>query len=364
MCTTITFKTQDGSVIHGRTDEFGIYYHNDLVLFPRNFDFYNTLAGEGSKKIVSKYAMFATNIGKVLGEEMSKDEIVNDGLNEAGLSMSMQYYPGQAKYKVVKSIAEDEIDFGAICRIVLATCATVKEARDLIESYQGKIVVQVNAPGHIFFIDKSGDTIVVEPDEPGYVTVYDKTNGIMTNSPSYQFHLLNLQQYVNLQQIDGNFPSAIRGLDGEDLHAHGTSGAFGLPGDTSPASRFIKASYLRDTTTKKDLITAGDGILRMFRILNNFDVVPGMSLKKVGSGQGEGGVSPFANPVDFENVSAGHTDHSEVKDLANGRYYYNTHNNQSPRYVEFSDYDLDAKDVYRIPMCDDGIDLYQKVTLK
>ncbi len=364
MCTTVSFKTQDGSVIHGRTDEFGIYYKNDLILFPRNFDFYNTMKGIGSNKLTSKYAFFGTNIGKLFGEAMSSDEIVDDGLNEKGLSMSIHYYPGQAKYKKVSEVKENEIDFFAIARNVLATCQTVNEAREFISSYQSNIVAQAEVPGHVFFIDKSGDSIVIEPDEPGFVTVYDKTNGVMTNSPSYQYHLFNLQQYVNVQQIDGNVSSAIKGVDGEDLHAHGTSGAFGIPGDTSPASRFIKASYLKDTTTKKDLITADDGVLRMFRILNNFDIVPGMSLKRVGAGVGEGGVSPLANPVDFENVSSGHTDHSEVKDLENGRFYYNTYNNQTPRYVDFKDYDLDGQEVVKTQMCEDGVEKYKKVILK
>ncbi len=260
MCTTISLKTQDGSVIHGRTDEFGIYYKNDLILFPRNFVFYNTMKGEGSKTLTSKYAFFGTNIGSLFGEAMSNDEIVDDGLNEAGLSMSIQYYPGQAKYKIVPEIKENEIDFSGMARNILACCATVQEAREFIASYQGNIVVKAEVPMHTFFIDKSGDSLVIEPDKPGYVTVYDKTNGVMTNSPSYQYHLFNLQQYVNIQQIDGNVTSPLKGVDGQDLHAHGTSGAFGLPGDTSPASRFIKASYLKDVTTKKDLITADDGV--------------------------------------------------------------------------------------------------------
>lgn len=364
MCTTITFKTQDGSFIHGRTDEFGNYYQNDLLLFPRGYAFGNAAIGQSSKEITSKYAIFGTNLGTLFGDELSVPTLINDGMNEAGLSFGELFYPGCAKYKVVDQVAEDEIDFTILGRNALAQFTTVAEVIEYAESVQGKIVVSVEQPSHYFFADKTGNTVVLEPDEPGYVTIYRENNGILTNAPNYSFHLLNLHQYVNLPQVDGFCDSAIKGVDGQPIFAHGTAGAFGLPGDTSPASRFIRASYLRDTTTKKNLITADDGVLRMFRILNLFDVVPGMSLKRVDSGQGEGAVGANAVPVDLEGVAAGHTDHTDVKDLTNGRYFYKTQNNQAPRFVQFSDYDLDTDKILKISMEHDDTILYQKVTLK
>lgn len=364
MCTTITLKTKDNSVIHGRTDEFGNYYHNDLNLFPRNYTFGNSAFGKSVKTINSKYAILGTNLGTLFGEVLSSPELMNDAMNEAGLSYGELYYPGFSNYKVVDELTEDEIDFTILGRNILALFTTVDETIDYIESYQGKIVVTIEQPAHYFFADKTGKTLVVEPDVPGYATIYRDNNGILTNSPKYSFHLLNLNQYVNLQQIDGNCESAIKGVDEKPIFAHGTAGAFGLPGDTSPASRFIRASYLRDTTTKKDLITADDGVLRMFRILNLFDIVPGMSLKKLGNGEGEGAKGPNANPVDLDNVASGHTDHTDVKDLTNGRYFYKTHNNQSLRYVQFSDYDLNGDNILKISMEHDDALLYQKTTMK
>lgn len=364
MCTTITLKTKDGSMIHGRTDEFGMYYRNDLFMFPRNYEFGNNIQGKTSRIIKSKYAIIGTNIGILFGENLSMPELVDDGMNEAGLSMSELYYPAFATYKIVEEVAEDEQDFVIFGRNVLAECKDVEEAIEYIEKNQGKFVVQSDIPVHYLFADKSGNTVVIEPDQPGYVTIYRKNNGIMTNAPTYAYHLMNLNQYVNVQQIDGNNPSAIKGVDGKGIFAHGTAGGFGIPGDTSPASRFIKASYLRDTTTKKDLITADDGVLRMIRIMNNFDIIPGMSLKRVGAGQGEGGQGPNANPVDFDNVSSGHTDHTDIKDLTNGRYFYTTQDNQAPRYVEFNDYDLDNSSLVRLTMEHDDSIKFQKTKMK
>lgn len=365
MCTSITFKTNDGSIIHGRTDEFGIFYNNDISLFGRNYEIGNSVTGKKTVKEKGKYGFFATNVGTIFGDDVNYPDLINDGLNEAGLSMGALYYAEQAQYTFVDEVKDDEIEFGAIGLNAMALHASVSEVVDYINQYQGKIVVRNAAPmpGHYFFIDRSGKSVVIEPDEPGYVTIYDKTNGIMTNSPNYSYHLLNLQSYANIGQIDGYRRSALKDVDGNPIVAHGTAGAFGLPGDTSPNSRFIRASYLRDTTTRKDLNTAADGILRMFRILNIFDIVPGMSLKDISTGNGEGGISPYSNPVDYENVTSGNTDHTNVKDLMNGIFYYKTYNNQAPRFVQFKDYDLDTVGYKTIKMTDDQTIMYQHVKL-
>jgi len=218
--------------------------------------------------------------------------------------------------------------------------------------------------GHYFFVDEEGNDLVLEPDAPGHVTVYNKTNGIMTNSPNYAYHLQNLQSFANIVQVDSYRTPVLKDVNGNPVQSHGASGGFGLPGDTSPNSRFIKASYLRDTTTRKDLITAEDGVLRMFRILNNFDIVPGMSLKQLGSGAGEGGTGKYANPIDVENVAAGHTDHTEVKDLKNKKYYYKTCKNQTVRCASFDDYDLDGTQLKTINMENDESMKFEKVILK
>lgn len=366
MCTSITFKTNNGSIIHGRTDEFGIYYYNDIALYGRTYQLNNNITGPNKKEIPGKYAYIGTNIGAVFGDDKNFPDLLNDGLNEVGLSMSALFYPVQANYNFVDDVAEDEIEFAALGKLLLATCKTIAEVLETVEKYQGKIVARkdVPMPGHYFLIDKEGTTVVLEPDNPGYLTVYDKTNGVMTNSPNYSYHLLNLQSYANIGQIDGYRRSSLKDVNGDTIVAHGTAGAFGLPGDTSPNSRFIKASYLRDSTTRKDLITAEDGVLRMFRILNNFDIAPGMSLKQVGAGIGEGGISKYSNPVDYDNVTSGNTDHTEVKDLKNGVYYYKTENNQSIRYVQFKDYDLDTVVYKKVKMSEDESLKYQHIILK
>lgn len=195
--------------------------------------------------------MNCCNIGELFGDAASGLDFLSDGFNEAGLSVGVLYYPNMATYEVVTKTSEEMID----------------------------VLAGADQPGHFLFIDKTGDAAVFEPDQKGRIEI-KPSNGIMTNSPQYEWHLKNLGVYSNIQQFD-TADSILRNLDGSSAHSHGTCGAFGLPGDTSPTSRFVKANYLANASTKSNVVTAEDGVLRLLRIFNNFDIIPGMALKRI-----------------------------------------------------------------------------------
>jgi choloylglycine hydrolase len=67
----------------------------------------------------------------------------------------------------------------------------------------------------------------------------------MTNSPNYDWHLLNLRNYSNLTPWGA---PATRNIDGVSLAPFGSgSGMLGLPGDFTPPSRFIRATAFVNT---------------------------------------------------------------------------------------------------------------------
>ena len=53
------------------------------------------------------------------------------------------------------------------------------------------------AGAHFFIQDKSGKSIAVEPVD-GTLKVHDAPLGIMTNAPTYDWHMTNLQNYIDL----------------------------------------------------------------------------------------------------------------------------------------------------------------------
>ncbi|HIF9069439.1 TPA: linear amide C-N hydrolase [Photobacterium damselae] len=373
MCTQISIKTLQNDIITGRTNEFGQYYRNNVSFFPRNYDVPNFAIGKSTKLRKAKYAVIGCNIGELFGEAASGLEFLSDGFNEEGLSVGVLYYPNMATYEVVTKASEEMIDVLATPYLILSHCKTVAEAREYVEAHQGKFVVLAGAdqPGHFLFIDRTGDAAVFEPDQKGRIEI-KPSNGIMTNSPQYEWHLKNLGVYSNIQQFD-TADSVLRNLDGSSAHSHGTCGAFGLPGDTSPTSRFVKANYLANASTKSNVVTAEDGVLRLLRIFNNFDIIPGMALKRIPTtadgetaASGEVPTTMVDNAVetDFENTVAAHTDHTIVKDLTNLKFYYKDWTNQSIRYVAFEDYDLDSSEVVTVKMVEDNALKAQRIVMK
>src|ERR1700677_1172157 len=122
---------------------------------------------------------------------------------------------------------------------ILSNFKTVDEVREAMP----KIRVVRNAeiekefgtplPLHHIVSDATGASIVIEYMD-GQLSVTDNKVGAMTNSPGYDWHLLNLRNYANLT------PQAARphSIDGVSLAPFGAgSGMLGLPGGFTPPSR-------------------------------------------------------------------------------------------------------------------------------
>lgn len=123
-----------------------------------------------------------------------------------------------------------------------ATVAEVRQAMPKIRVVRNTEIEKVFGtpiPIHHVVTDSAGDTIVIEYTK-GKLAIYDNKIGVMTNSPNYDWHLLNLRNYANLRAIGA---PASRDIDGVSLTPFGAgSGMLGLPGDFTPPSRFIRAA--------------------------------------------------------------------------------------------------------------------------
>ena len=137
--------------------------------------------------------------------------------------------------------------------------------------------------------------------------------GVLTNSPGLDWHLTNLRNYIGLTaqnvpsiQLGGNFALPQFG--------QGT-GLFGLPGDSTPPSRFVRAVAYSQTALP--IPNAADAVLQVFHIMNNFDIPLGSVRDKEGN----------AVHVDY-------TVWTSVADLKNDRWYFRTFNDQAIRMVD------------------------------
>jgi choloylglycine hydrolase len=314
-CTGISLKAEDGAAIRGRTLEFGFPMQSKVLVVPAGRDFSGTLP-DGGKGLTykSRYAFVGAN---ALGMAA-----ILDGINDQGLSVGLFYFPGYAKYTEVtdenKSRALAPYEFGVWA---LANFATVDEVREAVKEI---VLVPTPAPvlgspqgmvpgTHFFLQDKSGKSLVVEPVD-GTLKVHDAPLGVMTNAPTYDWHMTNLGNYINLSVKDIDQAK----VGPVTVPAFGSgSGLLGLPGDFTPPSRFVRAVvYSQSAVPNK---TADDAVLAAFHILNQFDIPKGAVM----------------NSAVGETV-AEITEWTSVADLKNLRWYFRTVADQSIRMVDLN----------------------------
>jgi len=315
-CTGISLKAQDGTAIRGRTLEFGFPLQSNVLVVPAGKEFSGTLP-DGGKGLTYKTRY------DIVGANAVDAVMIVDGLNDQGLSIGLFYFPGYAKYTpVTKENASRALapqDFGMW---VLGNFATVDEVKRAVKdiamvptplpglgSAKGEV-----APVHFFIKDKSGQSIAIEPVD-GKLQVTDAPIGVMTNAPTYDWHMTNLDNYINLSVKDITSEK----LGSVTLNATGSgSGLLGLPGDFSPPSRFVRASVFSQAAVPN--ADADDAVFAAFHILNQFDIPKGSVIN--------GSVG---------KPSAEITEWTTVSDLKNLRWYFRTHQDQSIRMVDLKE---------------------------
>lgn len=323
-CTGIRLTSKDGSAIYARTSEFGLDLDSDVIVVPRNFRFTgSTSSGRPGIQWNSKFAVVGTNGGK--------ETIIVDGVNEKGLAGGSFYFPGFAEFQNITKESEGEslAPFELLTWILtnFENADEVKKALPTIKVGNVKNKsMGIVPPIHLIIHDKNG-SIVIEYTKSG-LSIYDNPLGIITNSPTFDWHLTNLRNYINLSTF--NIPSMeLGGIKFQQL-GQGT-GMLGLPGDFTPPSRFIRATFFSKASIP--LNSAQETILQAFHILNNFDIPKGMVREKGG------------NQKEFER-----TQWTSAIDLKNRRFYFRTFENSDVRMVDLTKFDLSSKEVKTLSM--------------
>lgn len=105
-CTEIRVTTEDGStVVVGRTMEF-FDVQSNITVEPQGYPHTNNLSAliqNCSQKTDKVYEALKTWTNKysIIQLDAINSDIVSDGMNSAGLSVGVLYFPGFAKYQVI-----------------------------------------------------------------------------------------------------------------------------------------------------------------------------------------------------------------------------------------------------------------------
>jgi len=335
-CTGIRLTAQDGSIVYGRTLEFPVSLDASLIMVPRSFEYIGTTApdAQNGKKWSTKYAftgMGAYDLPHVI-----------DGMNEKGLAVGLFYFPNFAHYPAPTEQNKDQVigpwELGTY---LLSQYATVDEVREGINSVTvAPVVLQQFGfvlPVHYVVHDATGKSIVIEYVN-GETIIHDNPLGVVTNAPTFDWHMTNLSNYNNIS-ITNVPPLQLSGTKIIGL-SQGT-GLQGLPGDFTSPSRFVRAVTFSQSAVPS--ANGPEGVLQVFHILNQFDIPKGAVRDTVN------------NQTTIE-----YTPWTTVSDLKNKQFHYRTYENQQVRRMDLLQMELDGKEVLRFPL-DNGPEIIQKV---
>lgn len=264
-CTGITLKSADGSTVTARTIEWAVSdNHNRYVLVPRSHTWHSLIPGGGQgRAFTGKYGY--------VGFAVEQPEFIVEGLNEEGLSVGLFYFPGYGKYEdYCPENKESSVADLQLVSYILGCCATVDEVIDEIGRIHVHNIDPRASTAHWRFTEPGGRQVVLEIID-GKCVFYENTLGVLTNSPSFDWHLTNLNNYVNL--TSGAVQQNTVGTMNLKALGGGTA-LLGIPGDFTPPSRFIRAAFFQATAPV--LETPEKTAVQAFHILNNFDIPIGI----------------------------------------------------------------------------------------
>ena len=324
-CTGITLKAKDGSFVFGRTLEFAHKMDSEVIVIPRNIKFSGiTPTGKNGLQWKSKFA--------AVGANFNSTPVIIDGINEKGLSCGMFYFPDLADYqRVVKSDFPKTIAPWQFATWILTNFESVSEVKKNLPKIKVANVVfkkwNMVIPMHSIVTDAKGNSIVIEYIK-GQLNIYDNEYGVITNSPSFDWMTTNIRNYLKLSP--NNFSK--KTVAGKSLTPFGEgSGMFGVPGDFTPPSRFIRALFFSMASLTCD--NSKDTAMQAFHILNNFDIPKGT----VRSDKGE------VTAYDWTQWTA-------VHDLHEKNYYYKTKGNSRIRVVKLMKCNLNSDNISKLTM--------------
>ena len=308
-CTGISLTAKDGSYVQARTIEgAALKLISEYVIIPRGLEMQSyTPNALNGLKFTAKYG--------VVGLCVVQKEFIAEGINEAGLSAGLFFFPGYGSYTPYNSLHNrTTIADLQFVQWILTQYATIDEVREGVKHVH-IVGLEPSAVVHWRIGEPSGRQVVMEI-VGGKVNFYENTVGVLTNAPGYEWQVTNLENYVNLR------PGSAQSyqLGGVTLEPNGGSTAMlGLPGDFTPPSRFVRAAFFRNTAPQR--ATGVDTVLEAFHLLNNFDV-------------------PIAieNPTEHNLPSA--TQWTSAIDLTSRTVYYKTAYNSTIRSIALDNIDF------------------------
>ncbi len=315
MCTSISWK--NGDHYFGRNLDLEVAFGQQVVITPRKYPF----SFRSGETLAEHYAMIG------MATVMEGFPLYAEAVNEKGLCIAGLNFPGNAYYPTEGAGEKHAVSPFELPWWLLGQCATVQEAHALLEDTQLVSIPfseQIQLSPLHWHIADAKESIVVECMKEG-MHIHRDPVGVLTNNPPFDFHLYNLSQYMNLS---ADLPEN-QFSDEVELRPFGRGfGAFGLPGDASPASRFVRAAFLKLNAECEQ--TEDASVAQFMHILDAVAMTKGSV-----------------------NTPAGKWDHTLYSCCVNtdrGIYYYKTYGNNQLTAVHLHHAELDGQALTCFPL--------------
>ncbi len=317
MCTAVTYKTKDH--YFGRNLDLEYSYNETVTITPRNYVFEFRKMG----KMESHFAMVG------MAYVVDGYPLYYDATNEKGLSVAGLNFPKNAEYKPYCE-TQDNITPFELIPWILGQCATVREAEKLLERIN---ILNENfsddlplTPLHWIISDKER-SITLESTRQG-IKVYDNPIGVLTNNPTFDYHIFNLNNYMALTSDEPQNTFAA-GKGDLDLKTYSRGmGAIGLPGDASSMSRFVRAVFVKMNSVSGD--SERTSVSQFFHILKSVEMPRGC--------------------VRAEKQLFAITIYSSCCNTDRGIYYYTTYDNSRIHAVDMHKENLQGSTLIQYPL--------------
>ena len=306
MCTAATYKTKDH--YFGRNLDLEYSYNESVTVTPRNF----VLNFKKVPALEKHYAMIG------MAAVMNSYPLYYEATIEKGLSMAGLNFPGNADYKP-EAEGKDNVTPFEFIPWILGQCADVSEARVLLERIN---LVDICFSPELplatlhWIISDREESITVESVKDG-LKVYDNPVGVLTNNPTFDYHMTNLCNYMSLSSEApvNSFSDKVK----LETYSRGM-GAMGLPGDLSSSSRFVKAAFTKLNSLSGDSESAS--ISQFFHILGSVAQQRGC----VHMGEGKYEITIYSSCCNTDK----------------GIYYYTTYENSQITGIDMHHENLDS----------------------
>jgi choloylglycine hydrolase len=344
MCTDFLLLAADNSVVIGRSMEFGEDLGSQILVGGRGTKKESGTPGslKGGLSWAAKYGYVGLNVAG-----LDLHHLICDGMNEKGLSIGALWLPVYTQYSPTVSSKAQALEVKDFTNWVLGNFATVAEVKTGLTGVEiwGGPLMNAKVPIHFSIHDASGASAVLEFLEGNTQGLWQaNTVGVLTNAPPFAWQLSNIGNYVGLSSVDAA-PITI-GVTPYNPPGHG-SGMRGVPGDSTPPSRFIRTLFQKQFATQPANNT--DTISQALHLLNTVDIPLGTSAAK-----------------NEQKPSKGNDDYTQwvvVKALTARTFSYRTAANPTLMQIDFAELDLDnaVEKAYWMPSEATYIDITRKL---